>query len=106
MFTTPLQRVHAIPRECRDAFLWLMNTCKEFAIDISEVTFTANDEGQFLRAEGVLRLGDRVGEFVVSDFDSSGVMTIRLSKYYRVCSENEVEALGEGMGAIFLMDDI
>ena len=42
--TMPVHRIHSIPRECRDAFMWLISTCKELGIEACEISFTADDE--------------------------------------------------------------
>lgn len=82
MRSLPLHRVHAVPPECRKAFLWLMDSCKEFGIDVSNVIFTADEAGGFVKAEGNLTLGDCVGKFLVTESD--GTMTVYVNKNFRL----------------------
>jgi hypothetical protein len=97
LLSTSINRVYAIPRECRDAFVWLMDLCKEIGIDVSNTTFTSTKQGRFLKAEGTIRLNEHTATFLVSDFDASGSMSVHVTtstgKQYRVYHEHLYDPL-------------
>ena len=118
----PISRVYAIPPECRDAFMWLMHLCKDFAIDVSNVTFTSTQKGRFIKAEGDLRLRERTATFLVSDCDGSMSIHINIQGElrYRIYhahapqpypldalmearSREEADALAEAMGSLLVV---
>ena len=125
LLSTSITQIYAIPRECRDAFTWLMDLCKEIGIVVSDVTFTSTKQGRFLKAEGTVRLKERTATFLVSDFDASGSMSVHIKtnteKRYRVYHEHlydtqptyplgavmeaEADALAEVMEGLFVDGD-
>jgi len=84
-----INRVYAIPRECRDAFAWLMDLCKEIGIEVSDINFTSTKHGRFLKAEGTIRLREHTATFLVSD--AGGSMSVYVKSFqteYRVYHES------------------
>jgi len=81
-----LTRVHAIPRECHRAFVWLMELCKGVGIQVSDISFTSTKQGGFLKVEGTICLNAHAATFLVSDVDGSMsvYVTTRTGKRYRV----------------------
>ena len=69
-----VRRLYAIPRECRAAFTWLMDACKQSGIAATEITFTSSTRnGRFLRAEGSLGRDGVSAAFVVTDRQLDGM---------------------------------
>ena len=126
----PLTRIHALPKECHNAFMWLLDMCKEMEAEVGDVMFTSS-KGRFLRAEGTVRRGEKSLRFLVSDYDDYGSMNVHVSLdearsfSYRVYheylydarptypltkllnteSKEEADALAEVMETLFVDDE-
>ncbi len=95
----PIHRVHAVPRECHASFVWLMEACDCMELEVDNVVFTSTDTGEFISAEGTVRVADCTANFLISEYWTPGHMSIYLiagSKRYRLHRHRSDDALGGG----------